>query len=90
MTNRSGVVLYTGVTSSLERRMWFHGNTTAATFVKKYKLDVLAYYEVYSNPSDAIAREKQIKGWRREKKNALVETLNPTRGDLGQRLFERE
>jgi putative endonuclease len=58
--------------------------------VKKYNVDRLVYYEVYSDPRDAIAREKQIKGWRREKKNALVERLNPKWEDLGQQLFNRE
>ena len=68
LTNRSRVVLYIGITNSLERRLWFHGNTETDTFVKRYKLDRLVYYENYDNPSDAIAREKQLKRWRREKK----------------------
>jgi len=82
MTNRSRVVLYTGVTSSLEVRLWFHARAGAKSFTKRYKVDRLVYFEEYDNPSDAIAREKEIKKWRREKKNALVETLNPTWDDL--------
>ena len=88
LTNRSRVVLYLGVTNSLERRLWFHGNTEADTFVKRYNLDCLVYYESYQKPSDAIAREKQLKRWRRQKKNALVETLNPKWHDLGKELFD--
>ena len=77
ITNRSRVVLYTGVTNSLERRLWFHGNTTAETFVRRYKIDCLVYYEAYSNVTDAIAREKQIKGWRRDKKERACRDAQP-------------
>jgi putative endonuclease len=87
LTNRSRVVLYIGITNSLERRLWFHENTKADSFVKRYKLDRLVYYESYADPATAIAREKQLKRWRREKKNALVETLNPVWRDLGSELF---
>jgi len=85
MTNRSRVVLYTGVTNSLEVRMWFHTNAQAKAFTKRYKVDRLVYFEEYDNPSDAIAREKEI-NWRREKKNVLVESLNPTWDDLRSQL----
>jgi putative endonuclease len=71
------VVLYTGVTNSLEGRLWFHANTGAKSFTKRYKIDRLVYCEEYDDPSDAIAREKEIKAWQREKKNQLVEMLNP-------------
>jgi len=77
MTNRSRIVLYPGVTNSLERRLWFHGNAGPRSFTKRYKVDRLVYYESFSNARDAISREKEIKGWRREKKNDLVRTLNP-------------
>jgi putative endonuclease len=86
MTNRSRVVLYTGVTNSLEVRLWFHANAQARSFTKRYKIDRLVYYEDYDNPGDAIAREKEIKKWRREEKNALVETVNPTWDDLRSQL----
>ena len=82
MTNRSRVVLYTGVTNSLEVRLWFHSSAVGKSFTKRYKVDRLVYYEEYDDPGDAIAREKEIKKWRREKKNALVETLNPTWDNL--------
>jgi putative endonuclease len=87
MTNRSRVVLYTGVTNSLERRLWFHANVSPRSFTKRYKVDRLVYYERFDSPRDAISREKEIKGWRREKKNDLVRTLNPKWEDLGERLF---
>ena len=87
MTNRSRVVLYTGVTNSIERRLWHHANTAKRTFTKRYKVDRLVYYELYNDIRDAISREKEIKGWRREKKNDLVRTLNPKWEDLGMRMF---
>jgi predicted GIY-YIG superfamily endonuclease len=74
LTNRSRVVLYIGVTNSLEGRLWWHWNTEKNSFVKKYKLDRLVYYEAYDDICDAIAREKQLKRWRREE-------------DLGTRMF---
>ena len=77
MTNCSRVVLYTGVTKRLERRLWFHGNTLAQGFTSKYKVDRLVYYERFDRARDAIWREKEIKGWRREKKDDLERTLNP-------------
>ena len=80
-------MLYTGVTNSLERCLWHHGNTSARSFVKRYKVDRLIYYETYYDVRDAIAREKEIKKWRREKKNDLVVKLNPKWEDLGKKLF---
>ncbi len=77
MTNRSRVVLYTGVTNDLARRVWEHQNGTIKDFTKQYKLRVLIYHETYNDIGDAIDREKEIKDWRRSKKNALVESLNP-------------
>ena len=90
MTNRSRVVLYTGVTNSLESGLWFRRNNSTRSFTKRYKVDRLVYYESYDDPRDAISREKEIKGWRREKKNELVRSLNPKWEDLGQQLFVRE
>jgi putative endonuclease len=88
MTNRSRTVLYTGVTNSLERRIWFHRSNTIKSFTKTYKVDRLVYYEQFNEVRYAITREKEIKGWRREKKNQLVETLNPKWKDLGVELFD--
>jgi putative endonuclease len=80
--------MYVGVTNSLERRLWHHHNTAAPSFVKRYKIDRLVYYETYFHIRAAIAREKEIKGWRREKKNALVESLNPKWEDLSAQMFD--
>ncbi len=87
ITNRSRVVLYTGVTNSLESRLWFHANASPESFSKRYKLDRLVYYEEFDTPEDAIAREKEIKHWRRQKKDALVKTVNPRWNDLRDELF---
>ena len=87
MTNRSRVVLYTGVTSKLEGRVWQHKNHVVKGFTSRYKLDRLVYYEQFADPISAITREKEIKGWRREKKNDLVRKLNPNWEDLGKKLF---
>ena len=63
MTNRSRVVLYTGVTNDLARRVWEHQNGEVKGFTKKYKVDRLVYHETFHDIRDAIAREKQIKVW---------------------------
>jgi putative endonuclease len=88
MTNRSRVVLYIGITNSLVRRIWQHQNCEIQGFTKAYRVNRLVYYERFNDPRDAIAREKEIKGWRREKKNALVETMNPKWADLSPMLFQ--
>jgi putative endonuclease len=87
MTNRSRVVLYTGITNSLMRRVAQHQKGEIEGFTKTYKVNRLVYYECFNDPRDAIAREKEIKGWRREKKNALVATKNPEWADLSGMLF---
>ncbi len=88
MTNRSRVVLYTGVTNSLERRLWFHRTVSPRSFTKKYRVDRLVYYETFRNPRDAISREKEIKGWRREKKNDLVRRLKSEVGRFGRKAIQ--
>ncbi len=78
---------YTGITNSLQSRLWFHEAASTKSFTKRYKIDRLVYYETFEDPNDAIAREKEIKAWRREKKNELVETINPKWDDLRSQLF---
>ena len=78
MTNRSRIVLYTGVTNDLTRRVWEHKNHVVNGFTAKYKLDRLVYDEQFSDAISAITRKKAIKAWRREKKNDLVRKLNPS------------
>jgi putative endonuclease len=88
MTNRSRVVLYTGITNSLVRRVWEHQNGEIEGFTKKYRVNRLVYYKNFDDPGHAISREKEIKGWRRGRKNALVETLNPKWTDLSPMHFQ--
>jgi putative endonuclease len=89
MTNRSRVVLYTGITNSLERRCWFHQHENPKSFTRSYNVNRLVYYEQFNDVRSAIAREKQIKGWRREKKDELVRKLNPKWKDLSKELFQQ-
>jgi len=82
LTNKNKTVLYTGFTNSLERRVWEHKRHEVDGFTKKYNCDRLVYFEQFSEVRDAIAREKQIKGWVRVKKEALIATMNPKWNDL--------
>ena len=82
MTNNSLTSFYTGVTNNLSRRMQEHRLRLIDGFTKKYNITRLIYAEEASDVRDAIAREKQIKNWRREKKIALVRTLNQGFRDL--------
>lgn len=82
LANWDGSVVYTGVTNNLERRLHEHRAGHVRGFASKYKTTRLVYFEQTSDPSSAITREKQIKSWRRNKKNALVATLNPEWKDL--------
>lgn len=75
-------VIYIGITNDLERRIAEHRSGLIKGFTKKYNVTKLVYFEETCDVSAAITREKELKGWRREKKNALVETLNPTWQDL--------
>jgi putative endonuclease len=83
MTNRSGT-LYTGVTNNLMRRVFEHKHHLIEGFTKKYNITRLIYYEVTDDVRLAIRREKQIKGWVRKKKTALIESMNPEWNDLGE------
>jgi len=74
--------LYIGVTSDLERRVYEHKEGLCPGFTSKYKLTRLVYFEATSDVHAAITREKQIKGWLRQRKLALVESLNPEWNDL--------
>ena len=82
MTNFDLTVLYIGVTNSLERRVWEHKNGFDDGFTRQYHCDRLVYFEEYSEIRHAIAREKQLKGWTRAKKNALVNRMNAEWNDL--------
>lgn len=78
MTNVRHTVLYTGVTNHLARRISEHKSHIIPGFTKRYNVDILIYYEYFTQIEDALAREKQIKRWRREKKIHLIESTNPT------------
>lgn len=75
-------VLYVGVTNNLERRMHEHKLKLLPGFTAKYNVSQLMYFETCTDPLDAIAREKQIKGWSRQKKINLIESQNPNWDDL--------
>ena len=79
--------LYTGVTDDLVRRVYEHKNKLIKGFTEKYNITRLVYYEVTNDVSAAIQREKQIKGWLREKKVALIEAMNPEWKDLSEEWF---
>ena len=74
--------LYVGVTNSLERRMYEHKHKLIAGFTRKYNLTMLIYFEATLDVRAALTREKQIKGWTRDKKIALIEEQNPMWQDL--------
>ena len=82
MANRRNGTIYTGVTSDLIRRVYEHKAKLVKGFTQKYNADRLVYYEACDNIVLAIEREKQIKGWSRQKKNDLVNTLHPNWDDL--------
>jgi len=75
---------YVGVTNDIGRRVHEHKRRANDGFTARYNIDRLVWYKVYGDIRDAIAREKQIKPWRREKKIALIESLNPTWQDLSE------
>jgi putative endonuclease len=75
-------VLYVGVTNDLMRRVWEHKEKLVPGFTSKYNVDMLVYYEATEDVQSAISREKQVKAYRREKKVALIEGMNPGWKDL--------
>ena len=88
ITNRHNGTLYTGVTNSMERRIWQHKNKAFAGFSAKYELHLLVYFESFRDITNAIAREKQLKAGSRAKKIALIERENPEWQDLSANWFE--
>ena len=77
MTNRNKNVLYVGVTNNLKRRIIEHESGLDKGFSKKYNCNYLIYYEEFRSIHKAIKREKELKGWRRSKKDALIQLKNP-------------
>jgi predicted GIY-YIG superfamily endonuclease len=74
--------MYIGVTNDIERRMAEHRSGTGSGFTSRYRIGTLVYAETAELIDDAIAREKQLKGWTRERKNTLIEAANPSWADL--------
>lgn len=86
LTNWNNKVMYVGMTNDLRRRIFEHKNKLLEGFTKKYNINKLVYFDETNDVLTAIAREKEIKRWRREKKNKLVESMNPEWNDLSQAL----
>ena len=84
LTNQTDNVMYIGVTNDLERRLYEHKSHLVEGFTRDYRVDKLVYFETTEDVTAAIAREKQLKGWRREKKNALIQQTNPLWRDLSE------
>jgi len=86
MTNRNKNVLYIGVTNNLKRRIMEHESGLDKGFSKKYNCYLLIYFEEYKSINKAIKREKEIKGWRRTKKDDLIKSKNPQLNFLNETL----
>lgn len=84
MTNQRNTVLYTGITSNIEKRVYEHKMKIIPGFTQKYNVNKLVYYEEFPDPESAIAAEKKIKGWKRTKKDELIQSKNPNWKDLSQ------
>ena len=88
LANATNVAIYTGVTNDLVRRVYEHKhNADPKSYTAKYGIHKLVYFEITTDVHSAIAREKQIKSWRRRKKNELVEAMNPQWQDLYQKIL---
>ena len=84
LTNWNHRVMYVGVTNDLVRRLYEHKNKLVRGFTKKYNVSKLVYFEETKDVHSALAREKEIKKWRREKKDALVVGVNPEWKELSE------
>ncbi|MFH1371506.1 MAG: GIY-YIG nuclease family protein [Planctomycetota bacterium] len=82
MTNRANTVLYTGMTNNLRQRIWKHKAGQGSGFTAKYKIRKLVFYERFDKAVDAIAAEKRIKAGSRQKKEELINSINPEWKDL--------
>lgn len=87
MATNSGT-LYIGVTNSLERRILEHKHNLVPGFTSRYSCHKLVYFEHYTEIETAIAREKQLKRWRRDKKELLIKRMNPPWQDLSLNWYE--
>ncbi|MFH1734152.1 MAG: GIY-YIG nuclease family protein, partial [bacterium] len=85
-TTKRNTALYTGVTNNLFRRISEHKQGLGDSWVKRYNANKLVYFEAFSDPENAILREKQLKGGSRQKKIDLINSLNPDWNDLTEKL----
>jgi putative endonuclease len=88
LTNKPHGTLYIGVTNSLERRIWQHKTKAFEGFTKRYGLNQLVYFEEFRDVTNAINREKELKGWLRRKKIDLIQKENPLWRDLSEGLLD--
>ena len=88
MSNWNNNVVYIGFTNNLERRVYEHKNKLIDGFTKKFNVTKLVYFEYTNDVKVAIEREKQLKSWRREKKNHLIEISNPQWNDLSKEWYK--
>ena len=86
MTNKNNNVFYIGMCNNLVRRVNEHKNKINDGFTKKYNINKLVYFEYFDNVEAAIGREKQLKGWKRDKKIKLISEKNPEWKDLYHRI----
>ena len=82
LCNKRRNVVYVGSTDDLKKRVYFHKKRLIPGFTKKYNIDQLVYFEIFDSKLESVRREKQIKGYKRVKKNALIQYVNPEWVDL--------
>lgn len=90
LTNKRNFVLYVGVTSDLEIRIYEHKTKRYAGFTAKYNCDKLIYFEEFGDAEEAIHREKQLKKYKREWKENLVNSMNPDWKDLSEGWYDKK
>ena len=88
VSNKHRTTIYIGVTSNLSARSWEHKNGEGSSFTKKYNCTDLIYYEFHESIESAIEREKELKKWKRFRKERLIKTLNPSFLDLHENVRE--
>jgi len=87
LTNKNRRSLYVGVTTDLRRRLMQHRSGEGSAFARKYRVHRLVYIEWHDMIAEAILREKRVKNWRRDWKDALIESVNPDWRDLSEELL---
>ena len=87
LTNKTNHMLYIGMTNDIKRRIFEHKSEMIEGFSKRYHTHKLVYFEEYGSPTEAISREKQLKGYKRDKKTALINKMNSDWNDLSEALL---